>query len=188
MFANAGYRLETYREYIEKIFLQEPDLYAFRPMAPNHPRIATFVYADVPEQGYTTSLTYGLSEYDNPAWVGGRPELILSVASARENWGSATGLAAARFQLDSDFAYGDILDFEQPISDDSAMQAFVLFAPAILEKADYQAIKLDYYNVNMVGMYPIYKEEITTIKTIGLERFMHHPDYDMYSVTRKVIR
>jgi hypothetical protein len=28
MFDNGGYRLETYREYIERIFLQEPELYA----------------------------------------------------------------------------------------------------------------------------------------------------------------
>jgi hypothetical protein len=187
MYGNAGYRLETYREYIEKVFLQEPELYAFRPTAPNYPRIATFVYSDVPEEGYTTGVTYGLSEYDNAAWVSGRPELLVSVHSADESWGRAAGFAAARFQTDSDFSYGSILDFEQPISPDSEMQAFFLFAPSILEPMDYLDIKLDYYSVNIVGMYPIYKEEISTIQRIGLEQFMKHHDYNMFAVNRKVI-
>lgn len=187
MFDNAGYRLETYREYIEKIFLQEPELYAFRPMAPGHPRIATFVYSDVPEAGHTTGITYGLSEYDNPAWVSGRPELVVSVNSADEDWGRAAGFAAARFQTESSFSYGDTLDFGQPIAADSQMQAFVLFAPAILDPADYANITLDYYKVNLVGMYPIYKEEIATISRMGLEKFMKHANYDMYSVSRPII-
>lgn len=187
MYDNAGYRLETYREYIEKIFLQEPEIYAFRPVAPGHPRIATFVYSNVPEKEYITGITYGLSEYDNPAWVGGRPELIISVRSSDTSWGRSAGFAAARFQMDSDFAYGSILDFEQPISSDSDMQAFFLFAPAILDRSEYSNISLDYYRINIVGMYPIYKEEILTIKNIGLEKFVKHPDYNMYEVNRKKI-
>lgn len=188
MYDNAGYRLETYREHIEKIFLQEPELYAFRPTAPAHPRIATFVYDDVPEAGYTTGLTYGLSEYDNPAWISGRPELMITVNSANQEWGRAAGFAAARFQTASDFAYGDILDFETAICSDSKMQAFFLFAPSILDSTDYADITLDYYKVNIVGMYPIYKEEIAIINKIGLEKFMKHSDYDMYDVNRKIIR
>ncbi|GAB3635494.1 hypothetical protein GCM10027422_10840 [Hymenobacter arcticus] len=188
MYDNAGYRLETYREYIEKIFLQEPELYALRSIVPGYPRIATFIYYNVPENKHITGITYGLSEYDNAAWIAGRPELIISVRSSDESWGRAAGLAAARFQMDSDFAYGTILDFEHPISSDSEMQAFFLFAPSILEPVDYTEVKLDYYTVNIVGLYPIYKEEISTIQKIGLERFMKHPDYNMFSVNRKVIR
>lgn len=157
-------------------------------MAPQHPRIAAFTYSDVLEEGYITGITYGLSEYDNPTWKDSRLELIISVQSTNEEWRITAGFAAARFQIDSNFAYGDILDFEQPISDDSQMQAFVLFAPSILDKSDYQSIVLDYYTVNLVDMYPIYKEEIATIKSIGLERFMHHSNYNMFSVTRKCIR
>ena len=187
MYDNAGYRLETYREYIEKIFLQEPKLYAFRPSNPSYPRIANFIYEAVPEPGYITGLTYGLSEYDNSTWITGRPELLITVESTNQEWGRAAGFAAARFQTESNFTYGDILDFEQPISDDSSMQAFVLFAPSILDRADYTNITLDYYKVNIIGMYPLYKQEIETINRIGLEKFMNHPEYNMYSVNRKII-
>ncbi|MBC7450561.1 MAG: suppressor of fused domain protein [Cytophagales bacterium] len=180
-------RLERFIEHIEKIFLQEPEIFHFEPASKSSLGGTVFVYHDVPEPGYLTAVTYGLSLYPNKAWVNGRPELIISIESTDINWAKVLGFLVSSYEQQIDFSYGEVLNFGEKISNDSNMDSFFIFAPSILERSDFADIDALEYKINLTGIYPIYSNEIKTIDTIGLEAFMKNKDYDLYSVTRKAI-
>jgi hypothetical protein len=184
---NSQGRLQEYREYIEKIFLQEPEIFAYESVLSNYPPVASFNYLNVPEDNFLSSVTYGVSEFDNPLWTEGFPELTLTVQSTDLNWGKALAYIGANLIDQYDFQYGEIIHFGNKISKDSEMTSFFIFAPSILEPADYENIKIESKNINLIALYPIYKEEAETIAAIGLEQFMNHPNYDMYSIKRPLI-
>jgi hypothetical protein len=61
----------------------------FQPIESTKPglkRIAVMIYKDLPEPGYITGFTYGLSLGDHPDWRLGRPELCISVRSDKIDW------------------------------------------------------------------------------------------------------
>ena len=65
------------------------------------------------------------------------------------------------------------------------MSAFFAFAPSILEKQDFEYIDIGGPQpINITGMYPMYDSERDVLKEIGLERFWHHPNFDLYDVCR----
>ncbi len=64
------------------------------------------------------------------------------------------------------------------------MTAFVVFAPAVLHKADYLGIDVgDSMPVNVAGLYPIHESQRRFIKAKGLEAFWGL-DWDPTTVTR----
>jgi len=66
------------------------------------------------------------------------------------------------------------------------MSAFLVFAPAILEREIYLGIDVGAdLPVNLQGVFPIYDEEREVIAEIGLERFWHSENFDMYDVNRQ---
>ncbi|KFF02249.1 suppressor of fused domain protein [Chryseobacterium luteum] len=184
---NSKGRLQDFREYIERIFLQDPEIFAFDSAIKTCAPVASFNYENVPEKDYITSITFGVSEFNNPEWTEGRPELMLTVQSTDMNWGKALAFIGAELIEEYNFEYGEVIHFGDQISKDSKMTSFFVFAPSILESDDYENIKIEDRNINLVALYPIYKEEEETIEAVGLEEFMNHPSYDMYSVTRAPI-
>lgn len=184
---NSKGRLQDFREYIERIFLQDPEIFAFDSAIKTCAPVASFNYENVPEKDYITSITFGVSEFNNPEWTEGHPELMLTVQSTDMNWGKALAFIGAELIEEYNFEYGEVIHFGDQISKDSKMTSFFVFAPSILESDDYENIKIEDRNINLVALYPIYKEEEETIEAVGLEEFMNHPSYDMYSVTRAPI-
>lgn len=162
-------------------------MYAYDSALEGLPPVATFNYENVPEEGYLTAVTYGVSEYDNPAWETSRPELMLTVASTDANWGRVLAFIGANMIDECDFGYGEIIHFRNQIAEGSDMTSFFIFAPSILDPEDASDIKVQDRTLNFVAFYPIYEEEAYVIEEIGLQNFMEHPDYDMYSVTRPQI-
>ncbi|MEQ8477574.1 hypothetical protein [Fulvivirga sp.] len=68
------------------------------------------------------------------------------------------------------------------------MDAFLVFAPSILDKEFYLNIDIGLdYKINIAGLYPIYSTEMKLVNEWGLEKFWHHPDFDNYNVNRKQI-
>jgi hypothetical protein len=68
------------------------------------------------------------------------------------------------------------------------MDAFLVFAPSILDKKDFANIDIGLnYKINIVGLYPIYASEMEYIDKNGLEKFWKHPNFNMYNVNRKRI-
>jgi suppressor of fused protein SUFU len=152
------------------------------------------VYADLPEPGHLTGLTYGLSLAEHPDWHAGKPELCICVQSEDVAWALAVAHLAESLRGDCPFDYGSTIDFGERISDESEMASFVIFAPVVLDRDDYQHIHVGGGPeangqadpddvVNIAGCYPIHDVELEFIQEQGLEAFWQL-EWDPYDVTR----
>jgi hypothetical protein len=179
---------EIYLDHLDRIFQQEPAFYKEDSLIDGVDGVTSIVYTDVPEKGFITALTYGLSLIKHDDWKSGRPELCISVKSSDMNWGKVVGYIANKLRGDFPFTYGQTINFAEPISRDSEMDAFFVFAPSTLEKEDYLNIDIGAdYKIHIAGLYPMYSDELEIYEEIGLEQFWHHPGFDNYSVTREQI-
>ncbi|SDE44330.1 Suppressor of fused protein (SUFU) [Paenibacillus sp. UNCCL117] len=174
---------ELYLEHIEHVFGEG---YTIRKVeaVDGGPPVHVFIYKDLPEEGMMTFITYGLSEGDHPDWRVGKPELILTLETGDEAWGFAAAYLAAQLRGIKRFSYGDLFTWGEPISGESGMSGFFVFAPAIIDR-ERQKVELPVKPVNLVGLYPVYREEIDLIQTIGLEKFWHLDGFELYNVNRK---
>jgi hypothetical protein len=159
----------------------------FFPLESTHPGlrgVTVIVYDDLPEPGMLTGITYGLSLADHPHWRFGKPELCISVRSNDLLWPLAVGHIAESQRGTNPFRYGDTISFGQPVTPASAMAAFVIFAPAVLDRADYTDIDVgDPLPVNIAGLYPIHESERKYIHANGLKAFWDL-GWDPYDTTR----
>jgi hypothetical protein len=177
-----------YLEHLDKIFQVEPAFYKETSTIEGLPGVTAIVYRDIPEKGYTTAFTYGLSLANHPDWKLGRPELCVCVASSNDAWAHVGAYIANKLRGDCPFLYGQTINFGIPVSEDSGMDAFLVFAPSILDREDYTDIDIgEDYKINIAGLYPIYAEEIAIYEKIGLKEFWHHPGFDNYRVDREKI-
>lgn len=146
--------------------------------------VTTITYANVPEPGLLTAFTYGLSLAHHPQWRLGKPELCLCVRSADVIWARAMAFTAEQLRGDCAFAYGDTISFGDMISPESTMNAFVIFAPSILDRSDFLGIDVgDDLPINICGCYPIHESERLYIRSRGLESFWKL-EWDPYDVRR----
>jgi hypothetical protein len=180
--------VERYLNHLYNIFQTEPEFFKNESLIEGVPGVTSIVYKDIPEKGYITALTYGLSLVPHPEWKLGRPELCISVESSNIDWGEFVGFIANKLRGDCPFRYGDTVNFGERISEDSEMDAFFVFAPSTLDKESYLNIDIGTdYKINIAGLYPMYSDEIGVFHQIGLEKFWRHPNFDNYSVRRRRI-
>jgi hypothetical protein len=173
---------------LDSIFKQEPKFYNEDSFIEGIAGVTSIVYTDIPEKGFITAFTYGLSLVKHDKWKFGRPELCISVKSSNMNWGTVVGYIANKLRGDCPFSYGQTINLGEQISPDSAMDAFFIFAPSTLEKDGYLNIDIGAdYKISIAGLYPMYSDELKVYEEMGLEKFWHHPDFDNYSVTRAQI-
>jgi hypothetical protein len=136
------------------------------------PRVTVVVYDGVPEPGMLTGITYGVSLGDHPHWRLGKPELCISVRSDDLRWPLVLGHIGETQRGDNPFHYGDTINIGERIAPDSEMTAFVIFAPAVLERADSTDIHVgETRPINICGLYPIHEAERLFIHDHGLEAF-----------------
>ncbi|AZK44859.1 suppressor of fused domain protein [Paenibacillus lentus] len=173
---------ELYIGKLEELFGEEDVIKKIDPSDGSSP-VHVFFYYDLPEEGMLTVVTYGLSEGEFDEWKSAKPELILSLETQDESWGLAVAYFAAEFRGLKGFSYGDIFTLDTPIAKESEMTGFFTFATSILEKDD-TSIKLPDKTIQLVGMYPIYKEEVDLLKRIGIKEFWHKEEYNIYSTNR----
>lgn len=128
-------------------------------------------------------LTYGLSLAEHDLWRHGKPELCICVQSADLRWVLAIAHLAETLRGDCPFTYGDTINFGEPVSPDSAMDGFVVFAPAVLDREDARVEVGDDHPINVVGLYSTYLSERQFIRERGLEAFWKQ-DWDIYDVGR----
>ena len=175
-------------EHLDKIFQIEPQFYKNESKENGVPGVTSIVYKDIPEKGSITGITYGLSLVKHPSWKYGRPELIITVDSTDLAWGQVVGFLANNLRGDCPFTYGNKINFKEKISDESDLDAFLIFSPLILEKQDYLDIDIGLdYKINLNGIYPIYSSEIDFINEKGLEEFMTYPNLDIYDIKRSSV-
>ena len=178
-------RLTRFLEHLDSIFQVEPEFFPYEPESPDAPKVVCMAYADIPEPGFVTGVTHGLSEVAHKEWKFGRPELIISVESTDLAWAQAIGYIVNNLRGHCPFSYGDIINFQDTISDASEMTSFVVFAPAILNREHFLDIDVGGEQpLNIAGMYPIYESEAEVIGRVGLEKFWHHPNFDLFDVNR----
>lgn len=186
--ATPGEQASRFLDHLDAVFALEPKFVAFESLMPGLPKVTCMVYRDVPEKGWTTGVTYGLSLGDHPSWTVGRPELTITVESPDEVWPLAVAQMANKLRGRCPFTYGERINFGEPVSEDSDMSAFFVFAPSILPPEVSRDIDVGArLPLNISGVYPIHAAEMATIEKIGLKAFWHHPDYDQFSVTRRPI-
>ncbi|MGG1650094.1 suppressor of fused domain protein [Paenibacillus sp. NRS-1780] len=173
---------ELYMNKLEEMFGQEDFIRKVDPSDGSTP-IHVFFYYDLPEEGMLTAVTYGLSDGKFAGWKNAKPELIISLETQDESWGLAAAYFAAEFRGVKGFSYADLFTLDEPISKESDMTGYFVFASAILEKED-SVIELPNKTIQLVGMYPLYKEEFDLMKRIGIKEFWHKKDYSIYSVNR----
>jgi len=161
----------------------EPKYHLIKSTHEGQPPITAIVYRDLPESGFITSVTYGLSLSEHPDWLLGKPELVISVRSEDIAWAMVIAYFAEELRGVCPFTYGGTLNHGQRISPESDMTAFVVFAPGGLEPADAE-IDIGDYTIILNGCYPIYESERQFIQEHGLEAFWTGFDWDINSVKR----
>lgn len=180
--------MERYLKHLDNIFQQEPEFYLNDSLIDGLPGVTSIVYRDVPDKGYITAFTYGLSLVKHPDWKVGRPELCITVESLNSDWGQVVGYIANKLRGECPFSYGQTINFREPISGDSRMDAFFVFTPSVLKKEDYLNIDIGAdYKISIAGLYPMYSDELKVYKKNGIKAFLHHSNFDNYSVTRQKI-
>lgn len=180
---------EKYLDHLDQVFHRKALYFRSESAQGDLPSVTTIVYKDFPKKGFTTGLTYGLSLKFYPGWKFSRPELCICVESDNIDWAQATGYIANSLRGSCPFFYGQTIDFEGYVSQDSEIDAFLLFAPSIFDKKeDYTNIEVgEDYKISIVQLYPIYSSELPVLKQIGLKSFWNHPDFDLFSIHRKRI-
>jgi len=151
------------------------------------PKIFVFYFHNLPEDGTLTAVTCGLSNSSHPDWKFGRPELIVSLDTEDPSWGLAVGYFASAFFNEKRFSYGDVFQMDDPISDESPMSAFLVFAPSFLDQTQAK-FSLQDRTINLVGMYPIFEEEVELYDKIGLKEFWHSEGFELYNPRRNKLK
>ena len=147
------------------------------------PKIKIFYFEDLPKEGILTAVTCGLSNASHPDWIGGKPELIVSLDTSDKSWGFAAGYFASALFGKNTFSYGDIFKLDDPFSDESDMNVFLAFAPSFLDQEN-STFNLPDRTIHLIGMYPLYDEEIGVYNQIGLKDFWHSEGFELYNPQR----
>jgi hypothetical protein len=162
----------------------------FLPVASTHEGlkgVTVLAYRNLPD-GLATALTYGVSLAHHPDWRNGSPELCLSVRSDDDRWPWAMGHIAEQLRGSCPFSYGNTIDFGERICPDSPLTAFVVFAPAVVDRDDCRIdVSIPGHEghdvIHLTGMYPIHEVERQYIAAHDLKSFWDL-DWDPYDVAR----
>ena len=179
---------EKYLEHLDKIFQQEPVFWGGGKDGDGFPKPTVMIYKDVPEKGFITGITYGLSLFPHEDWKDTRTELCISVQSDDERWPKVANYIAKELRGRLAFSYGQTIHLGTKVCEESEMDTFFIFAPDVLKEEEYLGIDVGAdYKINITGLYPMYAEELALFEQIGARKFREHPDYDKYSVSREKI-
>ncbi|MFN8435355.1 MAG: suppressor of fused domain protein [Anaerolineales bacterium] len=151
------------------------------------PKIQVFYFDDLPENGCSTAVTCGLSNANHPEWKVAKPELMVSLESRERSWGLGIAYFASAFFDEKRFRYGDVFKIDTPISPESSMNGFLVFAPPFSTQEDF-TFNLSDRKICLVGMYPIYDKEIEFYDKVGLKEFWHTDGFEIYNSKRKIIK
>jgi hypothetical protein len=151
------------------------------------PLIHIFYFEALPEPGYLTAVTCGLSDAKRDEWKLCSPELIVTMKSESHDWGLAAGYFASEFSGEKRFSYGDLFKLDDPISDEGPMNGYLVFAPSFLDK-DQSKFSLPDRAICLAGLYPIHDEEIALYDRVGLDAFWHAEGFEMYNPRREPVR
>jgi hypothetical protein len=119
-------------------------------------------YMDCPDPGTLLGFTFGISSVANPVWGGLRPELAICVDSTDPRWAWALADIGDRVRTTSVFLPGDTIEVGEVVSDESPMDAFVLWHQLISD--DEAILALDGHEVVLVQALPVHRSELEHIR------------------------
>jgi hypothetical protein len=177
---------EIFLSRMETLFGFEPEFYKGETANDGLPTPSVMVFKNVPDPGYMTCVTYGLSLCGHPKWTQQRrPELIMTVNSRNIVWAITLADMITEMRGKFPFSYGQTITYPDKITEQSQLNSFLLFAPAILDTGDYMDIDVgEPYKICLTGIYPVSKQEIQFINDNGLEKFWKQEDLDYLNVYR----
>jgi len=149
----------------------------------NEPPLWLVAFDGCPEPGSITTFTYGVSLVRHSSWKRGVPELVISLNTTDDDWSLSLGSIAALLRGGCPFALGNVLRCGSPLASETAMSAYFLFWPTILQQ-DQQQLSLDQETINFLQAYPIFESEIELIDRVGAERFFMTEGLDFSDVSR----
>ncbi len=151
------------------------------------PKVFVFYFDDWPEPDLMTAITFGLSNSNHPDWKYGGVELMVSLETQDRSWGLAAAYFASAFFNERPFSFGDIFKVDDPISDESEMNAYLVYGSPFLEEEEDQ-IDLSDRTVFLKGMYPLYESELSLYERIGLSEFWNLDDLDILNPRRRPVQ
>jgi hypothetical protein len=177
---------ELFLNAMERLFGFEPAFYKGLPSEDGLATPSVLVFKNVPEQGYSTCVTYGLSLANHPKWIKQRrPELIMTVNSQDPVWAVALADMVSEMRGQFPFSYGQTILCPGPIAADAKMDGFLIFAPSIFSPEQYLDIEVGQpYKVCLTGIYPITGLEAALVGQHGLEKFWKSEGFDPLNVYR----
>jgi len=108
---------------------------------------------------------------------------MICVNTLDDAWGLAVGFLAMQHRGAAAFAYGSTFGLGHRVSAESAMTAFLAFAPMDLPKEATHIVLSD-RTLNLVQMYPIYEGEIELIQQTGPDAFLTGSAVDFHDIAR----
>lgn len=156
----------------------------FRGQEPPAPAgVVALQYTGMPKQSMQTVFSYGVWQARQSAWTRGRPELVLTVRSLSSQWAEAVAHLAEAMRTRCQFAYGDVIGSQRPLAGDTDMDAWLVFAPAVVPR---EAARVEIgadLPVNLQGLYPIHRAEGDLVREQGLDA-LWTLEWDPYDVGR----
>ena len=174
---------EAFISVLEQRLGRENAIRRFESRTQGLPPVFVLIYRNRPRRGFTTGVTYGLSAATHPTWVDGTCELVVSLKTRDESWAMAAAFFAESFRGEKSFTYGSLFTLDEPVSSESAMSGFFVFACPLPRELP-SPIHLPSKTVHFKGLYPLYPGEIALYRDVGLEAFWHLSGYDPFRVTR----
>jgi hypothetical protein len=111
---------------------------------------------------------------------------VVSVLSHQLEWALLLGEIVRRDRGRLAFSYGDIIEFDEPLTSETEMTAFLAFMPVDIEP-QWTHIELQDRTLNLVQLYPIHHLEIDLIRKQGPRDFLMRDDLDHLNIRRKAI-
>ncbi len=180
-------RAEIFLNYVETVFSKKASIYKGEASQDEFVTPSVLVFNDIPERGFMTCITYGLSLVDHPKWnKKRRPELILTVNTNNLQWAFSIVDLISQLRGKFQFSYGQRINFDNPIVLDSNMTGFLFFAPTVLNPEEYLDIDIKApFKICLTGVYPISNSEMKIIDKNGLEKFWKNEQLDILNVNRE---
>ena len=166
-------RLARFVERLSSVLGAASEIQEVAPRVPADGQVFVVVYADKPQPGFVTGITYGLSSLkDSPA--SGR-ELCITMHSSDREWALVPGITVAALRGLCPFEPGMVIGYKKPYVEGSGLSSLLLGAPdARLSlgqriEVGFPAGRSAEDSVEIVGAYPIYASERNAFHARGAE-------------------
>ncbi|MFJ6082852.1 hypothetical protein ACIQI8_15745 [Streptomyces sp. NPDC092369] len=183
-------RFARFVDRLSSIVGAEPDIHEVEPRAIDDGEVFALAFVDVPEPGFVTGVTYGLSPWQR---LHERPvrELCITMRSTGSAWPKVPARVVAALRGLCPFDPGMVIGYKEPYVPPSGLSSLVLApilpVPALSDGIDVTAPGGDTDDlVELVAVYPVWPSERDAVRAEGL-RVVLDSDWDPYDAARAAV-